>query len=194
MSNSKLQSKYYKNILSSNFIKLNRNWLFKNDTAFNKIMILLKWKPKNYNKKSFLISIMLLEFLLKGPFVNTSLSKNSSIFIKSLLSKKTINITYILKLENSFIFLDFFLTHIYWATYDENYLLSKTEIEFDFNKLPHVNYKITKLLDLTLFDRNKIKLEKYFLKKNYSFQIFFPDMNLLFYLWWVRCLGFYKFI
>lgn len=125
---------------------------------------------------------MLIEFLLKGPFINTSLFKNFSIFMKSYLSKKTIAVTYVLKLQNSFIFLDFFLTHIYWSVYDKTPLLSKTQLEFNFTKLPSINYQISKILDLTPFVRHKIQLESYFLKKSYSFQIFFPGMNLLYYL------------
>lgn len=190
----KLHSKYYKNILYSNFLDINFKWLFRNNNVFSTIMILLKWKPKNYNQKSFLISIMLIEFLLKGPFINVSLFKNSYIFIKSYISKKTIAVTYILKLQTAFIFLDSFLTNIYWAIYDKTHLLSKNQLEFNFNKLPSINYKISKILDITSFVRNKIQLESYFLRKTYSFQIFFPGMNLLYYLWWIRCFGFYKFI
>lgn len=168
--------------------------LFYNDSLFNKIMILLRWKPKKYNKKPFVLSIMLIEFLLKGPFMSPSVHTNSSIFIKSNSSKKIVSLTYILKLQISFIFLDFFLTHIYWTLNQATKLLNTDSLELNFQTLPSPNYTISKILDSTLFVRNKIQLESFFLKKNYDFKIVFLGINYVHYLWWARCFGFYKFI
>lgn len=48
--------------------------------------------------------------------------------------------------------------------------------------LSSINYTINKLLDLTLFIKNKIKLERYLLRRLYSFNLIFPIENYLCYI------------
>jgi hypothetical protein len=82
---------YYKNFIYSNFFNIDKNWLFSKYSSFNHILILLESTPKIYNQKKFIISLMLLEYILKCKTVSI---KSSVLYTKSFIKKKKISIGY----------------------------------------------------------------------------------------------------
>lgn len=87
--------------------------MFSKKTNLSTAIVSLNCSPKQYNQKVFLISLLLIEYLLKGPYLNIQNKKYNFIFIKTFVSKKSINIQYLLDDKSLFIFLDSFLTDIY---------------------------------------------------------------------------------
>jgi hypothetical protein len=57
----------------------------------------------------------------------------------------------------------------------------QAEINYELDKLAAVNYNVTKLLDLTIMIRNKIRIENYILRKIYIFKICFFGLSYLHY-------------
>lgn len=193
MYNSKLTSLYLKSNIFYNFINSNSKWLLSSSKGIDTTIVSLNCTPKKYNKKTFVISLLMMEYILKGPFLNIQRKKYNFVFLKSFVSKKKINIQYVLNNANAFMFIDNFITDMYWMILEENPKFTNT-VKLDMNKLATITYTVEKLLDFTSFIKNKIRLERYLLRKLYSFNIIFPVGNYLWYLWWIRTLGFYKFI
>ena len=193
MYNSKLTSFYFNSIIHNNFININLEWLFNNKSNTDTLLVSLNCSPKYYNKKVLIISLLIIEYIIKGPTINLKDAKYNFIFIKTFISKKKVNIKYLLNNAHAFIFLDNFVTDIYWKIYSKNSAITNI-INIDLINLSSPIFTIKKLLDLTYFIKNKIKLEKYLFRKAYNFNIVFPIENYLLYLWWVRIIGFNKFI
>jgi hypothetical protein len=124
---------------------------------------------------------MLLEFVLKGPSLNMNSIQSSFAFLKSFINKKIVTVTYTLKNIDMYIFLDSFITNIYWRI-NEKTNITTNELKVDFEHLTSVNYNITKLLDIANYIGNKIQLESYLIRRSYSFNIVFSSLNLLYYL------------